>query len=469
MNQTNLCNQPLSVVILAAGQGTRMKTTCSKVLQPLAGIPMLQRVIESAETLNPNQVIIIHGNNGDELQKKLSRSSINWVYQAQQLGTAHAVQLALPHIDDDEMVLVLYADVPLIQPETLAELLQRSHQHVGLLTTHLNDPTGFGRIVRDQSNQVIAIIEHKDADASIRAINEINTGIICARNKEFKQWINQIDNDNQQKEYYLTDIIKLAVADQVSITSIEVRESMEVMGANTLWQLQQLERFYQCREAKKWCDAGVRIIDPSRLDIRCHTIEIGADSCLEANVVLEGDVCIGQGCTIGHGSILKNVKLADHVIIKPYSIVEDSQINTQSEIGPFARLRPGSNIGINAKVGNFVEIKQTRLGNYSKASHLSYLGNSDIAEQVNIGAGTITCNYDGINKHTTTIEKGAFIGANSALIAPITIKEEATIGAGSVISRSTPAKQLTLTRGKQQSIKNWTSPRHQLVDKNTTG
>ena len=465
MNQNDLFKNPLSIVILAAGQGTRMKTTCPKVIQTIAGVPMLQRVIDAAKALNPHQIIIIHGDNGDLLKQKLNNPSIKWVYQARQLGTAHAVKQALPHIDNDHGVLVLYGDVPLIQSETLINLVQKSSGHVGLLTTTLNDPTGFGRIIRNECNHVINIIEHNDASPNIKMIKEINTGIVYAPNEQLTHWISQINNKNQQKEYYLTDIIPLAVADGISIINIEVEETMTVMGANTLWQLMELERFYQKQQAKKWCDAGVRIIDPSRIDIRCHTIEIGEDTCIDPNVVLEGEIHIGQGCSIGHGSILRNVTLADSVIIKPYSVIEDSQINCHSEIGPFARVRPGSNIGVAAKVGNFVEIKQTRIGDRSKVSHLTYLGNSCIEEAVNIGAGTITCNYDGLNKHTTTIEQGAFIGANSTLIAPVTIKKEATIGAGSVISHTAPEKQLTLSRSKQLSIKNWVPPRYKITDK----
>ncbi|MDX1900429.1 MAG: bifunctional UDP-N-acetylglucosamine diphosphorylase/glucosamine-1-phosphate N-acetyltransferase GlmU [Gammaproteobacteria bacterium] len=450
---------PISSVILAAGQGTRMKTERPKVLHRIAGKTLLEHVVCAARTMiGKQQPIVIHGYQGDKLQQALSAQDILWVHQTEQLGTGHAVLQALPHIPDDHRVLILYADVPCISENTLNRFIENTPENaLGILTAHFPDPKGLGRIIRNPQNQIIKIVEEKDASESIRAINEINSGIYIVPARYLKKWLPKLSNKNAQGEYYLTDIIEMAIAEKILIVDTEVTHFSEVLGVNTLQQLATLERFYQTQQAEKWMLHGVTLIDPARFDVR-GTISIGQDTVIDVNVILEGNTIIGKRCAIGANCILRDVTLADDVEIRAHSIIDGAVIETQSTVGPFARIRPGTHLAHHSHIGNFVEIKNSSIGIASKVNHLSYIGDSEIGEQVNVGAGTITCNYDGASKHKTIIDDYAFIGSNTSLVAPVTIHAGATIGAGSTITRDAPANQLTVARSKQQSIANWQRP-----------
>ncbi len=448
----------LSVIILAAGQGMRMKSKTSKVLHELGGISMLQRVVNTAQSLGADRIHVVYGHQGDQIKKVCADLPVNCVEQKQQLGTAHAVQQALPYCEPDDQVLVLCADVPLIQSSTLRDFISKvDENNIGLLTAFFKDPTGFGRIIRNVQNRVTAIVEHKDASEDERKIHEINTGIMCAHVKLFNHYLSQIKNHNAQNEFYLTDLIKFGVADGRSIADKVAEVAEEVYGINDRLQLAQLERYYQKQQAKQLCLQGVTVMDPDRLDIRGELI-IDADVCLDVNVIIEGKVKIGAGSKIGANVILKNLTLGENVEILPNSILEDCVIENDCSIGPFARIRPGTQLKAHARIGNFVEVKNSEIGPNSKVNHLSYVGDATLGRDVNIGAGTITCNYDGANKHRTTIEDEVFIGSNSALVAPVTIQKGATIGAGSVITKNAPAQELTLTRVKQLSFASWQRP-----------
>jgi bifunctional UDP-N-acetylglucosamine pyrophosphorylase/glucosamine-1-phosphate N-acetyltransferase len=447
----------LSVIILAAGAGTRMRSLKPKVLHELAGIPMVEHVYNTAKALGAKQVQVVYGHGGDLLKQRCQHFEVEWALQADQLGTAHAVQQASTNVDGDDVVLILYGDVPLTKAETLQTLVSNaSANNVSLLTVELDDPTGYGRIVRE-GGRVVSIVEHKDASDEIRSIKEVNTGILAVNAAYLNDCLDKIDNNNAQGEYYLTDIIALAVNDGNEVITTQADHSYEVEGINDRKQLARLERIYQRGIAETLLMDGVGLADPERLDVRGQ-LSVGNDSFIDINCVFEGEVNLGTGVMIGPGCVIKNSTIASDCIIKPYSVIEDAVIDKQTEVGPFARIRPGTHLKENSRVGNFVEIKNTELGVNSKASHLSYLGDSEIGRNVNIGAGTITCNYDGANKFKTIIKDGAFIGSDTQLVAPVTVGENATIAAGSTITRDTEDDTLTLSRTAQKSIKGWVRP-----------
>jgi len=449
----------IRVVILAAGQGTRMRSAHPKVLHTLAGKPLLQHVIATARIIAPDQEpIVIYGHQGQRLQTNLADQPVQWIEQKEQLGTGHALLQALPSIKDDERILVLYGDVPLISVQTLKTLIEKTPaKALGMLTAQLADPTGYGRIKRKQK-RVIGIIEEKDATAKERAITEINPGIYLMPAKKLKKWLPALKNKNSQKEYYLTDVIAKAVQEKMPIHTFQPQALEEVLGVNDRVQLAQLERFYQRQLAEKFMREGVTIADPARFDVRGEVI-IGRDVSIDVNVILEGRVVIGDHCVIGPHVMLRNAELDSHVEIKAHSVIDGAEIAAESVIGPFARLRPGTVLAERVHIGNFVEVKNTFIDAGSKANHLSYLGDSEIGKRVNIGAGTITCNYDGVNKHKTIIEDDVHIGSDTQLVAPVTIHKGATIGAGSTVVKDASANQLTLTHElKQRTMSNWQRP-----------
>lgn len=450
----------LSTVILAAGQGKRMHSELPKVLHKLAGTPLLERVIQTAVSLDSTtQPIVVYGHQGERVKKTLDHLNVTWIEQAEQLGTGHAVQQALSQLPEKGRVLILYGDVPLIETKTLKNFIAETPENaLGMITAELPDPTGFGRIIRDNNNNIISIIEEKDANAKQRLITEINTGIYLISVAHLQQWLPKITNNNGQKEFYLTDLIALAAAEKVEIHSISPNHYEEILGINDRLQLACLERFYQERFAEKLMLQGVTLLDPHRFDVRGE-VSIAQDVIIDINVILEGHVKIGKGCLIGPNTLLRNVKLGDHVEIKANSVIDGAEIGDHCTIGPFARIRPGTHLSPQSHVGNFVEIKNSVIGLATKINHLSYIGDSEIGQRVNVGAGTITCNYDGMNKHKTIIGDNAFIGSNTELVAPVTIGEYATIGAGSTITRNAPAHQLTLCRGQQRTIENWQRPK----------
>jgi bifunctional UDP-N-acetylglucosamine pyrophosphorylase/glucosamine-1-phosphate N-acetyltransferase len=447
----------LNVVILAAGKGTRMRSDLPKVLHPIAHKSMVQHVIDTANSLGSSAIQLVYGYGADKLQAALGEQALNWVLQAEQLGTGHAVAQANPNINDDDTVLILYGDVPLIQQSTLEALLAvRPANGLAILTVNLPNPTGYGRIVREQG-KVVGIIEQKDANAEQLAINEVNTGIMAVPGKQLKAWLNRLSNNNAQGEYYLTDIIAMANADGVEITTSQPQSAIEVEGANNRVQLAQLERAYQARAAEKMMLEGANLRDPARIDIRGN-VTVGMDVMIDVNVIFQGQVTLGNNVTIGAGAILIDCDIADNVEIKPYTIVEGAKLGQASSAGPFARLRPGAELKEDAHIGNFVEIKKSVLGKGSKAGHLAYLGDAQIGAGVNIGAGTITCNYDGANKFITTIEDGVFVGSDTQLVAPVTIGKNATLGAGSTITKDVAENELVITRVKQRHITGWQRP-----------
>ncbi|CAI1778046.1 bifunctional UDP-N-acetylglucosamine diphosphorylase/glucosamine-1-phosphate N-acetyltransferase GlmU [Serratia fonticola] len=452
-----MSNSAMSVVILAAGKGTRMYSDLPKVLHPLAGKPMVQHVIDAAMKLGAKNVHLVYGHGGELLKSTLHNDALNWVLQAEQLGTGHAMQQAAPHFADDEDVLMLYGDVPLIAVETLKRLLAVKPQGgIGLLTVKLQDPSGYGRIVRENGN-VVGIVEHKDASDEQRQINEINTGILVANGNDLKRWLGKLNNNNAQGEFYITDIIALAHAEGNKIEAVHPARLSEVEGVNNRLQLSQLERVYQAEQAEKLLLAGVMLLDPARFDLR-GVLEHGRDISIDANVIIEGMVKLGNRVKIGAGCILRDCVIGDDCEISPYSVLEDAQLEAACTVGPFARLRPGAELAEGAHVGNFVEIKKARLGKGSKAGHLSYLGDAEIGDDVNIGAGTITCNYDGANKHKTIIGDGVFVGSDTQLVAPVTVGKGVTIAAGTTVTRDIADNELVLSRVKQVHIQGWERP-----------
>lgn len=447
----------LSVIILAAGQGTRMKSALPKVMHKIAGRSMLEHVYQRSLELGANDIHVVYGHGGEQLREASSSFKVEWVLQQEQLGTAHAVEQASPKVDAQSTVLILYGDVPLIKTETLKSLVNKvSNNNIALLTVDLDDPTGYGRIVRS-SEKVTSIVEHKDASQAQKQIQEVNTGILALRAGYLNECLSKIDNNNSQGEYYLTDIIALAVADGNEVFTAQPENSYEVEGVNDRKQLAKLERIHQREKVEKLMAQGVSVADPARVDIRGE-LKIGSDSFIDINVIFEGDVEIGSNVNIAAGCVITNSKIADGCTIKPYSVIEDSVIDEAAEVGPFARLRPNTHLHKNSRVGNFVEVKNTQLGEGSKAGHLSYLGDSEIGRDVNIGAGTITCNYDGANKFKTIIKDGAFIGSDTQLVAPVTVGKNATIGAGSTITKDVEDGSLTLSRAVQKKIKGWVRP-----------
>jgi bifunctional UDP-N-acetylglucosamine pyrophosphorylase/glucosamine-1-phosphate N-acetyltransferase len=449
----------LSIVILAAGQGKRMYSQLPKVLHRLGGKALLEHVAHTAEKLSPTQApIVIYGHQGETVRHHLSGLNVTWVEQTAQLGTGHALLQALPHIPDDNRVLCLYGDVPLISLDTLQHFIKTIPDHaLGIITAQLSQPKGLGRMIRDDKNQIINIIEDKDLTDEQRHINEINSGIYLFPAHFLQKALTNIENNNAQKEYYLTDTIHIATQNNIAIHSIQPTSTDEILGINDKVQLAYLERAYQRQLAEKMMRQGVTVLDPNRLDIRGELI-VGQDVLIDTNVIIEGHVRIGDHCIIGPNTILRNTIIKDHVEIKANSVIDGAEIASHCIIGPFARIRPGTLLASHSHIGNFVEIKNSEIGEGSKVNHLSYIGDSTVGIKVNIGAGTITCNYDGINKSRTFIGDGAFIGSNSSLVAPLSIGEHATIGAGSIITKDAPAKQLTLCRAQQRSIENWRRP-----------
>ena len=449
---------PLAVVILAAGQGKRMRSTLPKVLQPLAGRPLLSHVLETARSLSPDAIHVVYGHGGEAVRKQLADAPVNWVLQAQQLGTGHAVLQAAEQLHPDQRVLILYGDVPLIMPETLQQLLEGcGPDDLALLTVELEDPEGYGRIVRDADDQVLRIVEEKDASDKQRAIHECNTGVMAAPARRLVPWLKQLRNANAQGEYYLTDVIAAAVKDGVAVNPLIADSEEEVQGVNDKVQLSMVEATYRLRQAVALMEAGVTVIDPLRLDVRGQ-VEAGRDVTLDVNVVLEGRVNLADNVKVGPNCLLRNVEVGFGSEIAANSVLDGCVIGAGCRIGPFARIRPDSVLADEVHVGNFVEVKKTRLGKGSKANHLTYLGDAVVGSGVNVGAGTITCNYDGVNKSVTTIGDGAFIGSGSMLVAPVTIGANATIGAGSTITSEAPAGQLTLERSRQLTVEGWQRP-----------
>ena len=446
-----------SVVILAAGKGTRMKSNLPKVLHPIAEKPMVQHIIDTVNQLGASNIHLVYGHGGDQLQARLAHNELSWCLQSEQLGTGHAVQQAVPHLSDNEDVLILVGDAPLIKQSTLQQLIAVKQQaDLALLTVNLQDPTGMGRIIRD-GEQVTAIVEHKDATDEQRQISEINTGMMIMAAADLKRWLSALNNDNAQGEYYLTDVIEMAASEGKVIKAAQPGSEVEVEGINNRMQLAKIERAYQQEQALQLMTQGVSFLDPSRFDLRGE-VEVGQDVSIDINVIIKGKVKIGSGVTVGANCVLIDCEIGDGSTIEPNSIVEQATVGENCSVGPFARLRPGAVMHEGAKVGNFVEMKKTVLGKGSKANHLTYLGDTTVGEKANIGAGTITCNYDGVNKFKTFIGDGAFIGSNSALVAPANIGANATVGAGSTITKAVGDEELAIARGKQKNIQGWQRP-----------
>ena len=448
----------LKVIILAAGQGKRMYSSLPKVLHPLAGKPMLQWVIEAAQSLEPEAIYVVYGHEGEQIRAFFQAAPVQWIHQTAQLGTGHAVSQVLPYLNPDDKVLILCGDVPLISSQTLTLLTQALNQKtLNLVIAKLDNPTGLGRIIRNERADILGIVEEKDATEPQRTIKEIYAGILATSAANLLSWLPNLSNANAQQEYYLTEIVDFAVKDGCAIQGVFATAPEEIQGVNTRSQLIQLERYYQQQQAERLLNAGVTVLDPARFDLRGELI-VGQDVVIDVNVIIEGKVVIGNGCYIGPNSLLKNVQIADHVEVLANCVLEDAVIANHCTIGPFARLRPGSQLAEGAKIGNFVEIKQAIIGYKSKVNHLSYIGDATLGTHVNIGAGTITCNYDGANKHHTEIGDHAFIGSDTQLVAPVKIGEWATIGAGSTITKDVPPDQLSLSRVKQQIISGWQRP-----------
>ncbi|CBL47375.1 UDP-N-acetylglucosamine pyrophosphorylase protein [gamma proteobacterium HdN1] len=452
----------LDVVILAAGKGTRMKSFLPKVLQPLAKRPLLSHILETSLSLNAHKVAIVFGHGGDQVQsqikKEFSDAPIAWVEQQQQLGTGHAVSQALPVLDDDARALILYGDVPLTSIATLVGFQDSvPKDQLGVLTIEMAVPTGYGRIIRGECGQVVRIVEEKDASVAEKAVTEVNTGIMVAPAARLKEWLPRLSSNNAQGEYYLTDIVKLANEGGVAVQAVLVDDPMEVEGVNDKRQLAKLERLLQAKHANHLMAMGATLADPARVDVRGQ-VEVGSDCFIDVNVVFEGRVVLGNNVEIGPNCLIKDSVIGNNTTIKANSMLDNARLADHCDVGPFARLRPGAELASAARVGNFVEVKNTYLGAHSKANHLAYLGDCEIGTEVNVGAGTITCNYDGVNKHKTRIGDGAFIGSNSSLVAPLEIGAGATIGAGSTITRKAEADALTVTRAKQTTIEGWRRP-----------
>lgn len=451
-------SQSLTTVILAAGKGTRMKSSLPKVLHKIGAKPMVKHVIDASHSLDAQKLIMIYGHGGDKLKTALAAESLIWVEQKEQLGTGHAVQQIIPEITDNEQVLILYGDVPLISSATLEKLLTTApDKGIGLLTVNLENPTGYGRIIRDTDGNVTAIVEEKDADGMQKQVNEVNTGILTAPASLLKTWLADLSNDNAQQEYYLTDIIAMCAEQGYPIETANPAETAEVEGVNNRLQQATLERIYQQKQIEALMVEGVTFRDPARVDVR-GTVSVGQDVAVDINVVFEGDVELGNNVTIEPNCILRNCKIADGTLIKANTIVEDAVIGQACFIGPFARIRPGSEFAEGVHIGNFVETKNTKIAKGSKANHLSYLGDSDVGAGVNVGAGSITCNYDGANKFRTTIEDNVFVGSNSSIVAPVKLAKGTTVGAGSTIVKSSESDELVIARAKQRHISGWQRP-----------
>ena len=448
----------LNVVILAAGQGKRMHSDLPKVLHPLAGVPLLAHVIAAARALKPARICVVYGHGGEQVPQALAADDVRFVKQEPQLGTAHALTQALPHLAPKGTTLVLYGDVPLIQPVTLAALIKHGDERIMLLTARMEDPRGYGRIVRDARGKIKSIVEEKDATPKQRAIREVNSGIMALPSARLADWLGRISPRNVQKEFYLTDIVALGLKGQVKVENVMPPACWEIFGINSQQQLAQVERIYQWRLATRLLEMGVALADPMRIDIRGE-LACGRDVRIDVGCVFEGRVELDDDVEIGAHCVVRNVKLGAGTRVRPFSLIEDAIIGADCKIGPYARIRAGTELASDVHIGNFVEVKNTHIAAHSKANHLSYLGDASIGRGVNIGAGAITCNYDGANKHRTVIEDDVFIGSDTQLIAPVTVKRGATIGAGSTISKDAPAGQLTLSRPPQTTVSGWRRPR----------
>lgn len=448
----------LSIIILAAGQGTRMCSARPKVLHPLAGRPLLAHVIDTARELQPADIHVVIGHGADQVQRDFADTDIQWVLQAEQLGTGHAVAQAMPAIPDGNCVLVMYGDVPLVSRATLEPLCSLAEQGMAaLLTAELDDPGGYGRILHHADGSICGIVEQKDASASERALKEINTGFVAAPAARLRRWVAALDNNNAQGEFYLTDVIARAVTEGTGVRGVMADDITEVLGINDRKQLAVQERCYQQRQAERCLQAGVTLADPARFDLR-GTLTAGEDVLIDVNAVLEGNIVLGNRVSIGPNVVMRNATVGDDVTILANCVIEDAEIGSRSRIGPFARLRPETRLSTNTHIGNFVEIKKSDVGEGSKVNHLSYIGDTSIGTDVNIGAGTITCNYDGANKHRTIIGDRVFIGSDTQLVAPVEVKEGATIGAGSTITRDVEANELALSRAAQKTRSGWKRP-----------
>lgn len=446
----------LSIIILAAGKGTRMNSRLPKVLQPLAGQPLLAHVFKQANILQAERIIGVIGHGSEHVKQAFVQQAVTWIEQTEQLGTGHAVQVTLDSLPQTGQSLILYGDVPLIRAHTLQQLQDAAAGGIAMMTLTVANPTGYGRIVRQDGN-IQRIVEHKDASMDERQITEINTGIYCVDNACLHRWLPNLSNNNAQGEYYLTDIVEMAVADGLHIGSVQPEYEFEVEGVNDRLQLATLERRFQAYQAEQLLKAGVTLSDPARFDLR-GTLTTGQDVRIDVNVMIEGECHFGDGVQIGAGCVLKNATIGADTVILPYSILDGVTVGASAHIGPFARLRPGTQLADQVHIGNFVEVKNSQIGVGSKANHLSYIGDTTVGTRSNIGAGTITCNYDGVNKHKTIIGNQAFIGSNSCLVAPVDIADGATVGAGSVITKAVPADALAVARGQQRNIENFQRP-----------
>lgn len=452
-----MSKKPLNIVILAAGKGTRMHSNKPKVLHEIGGKPILAHVIDCAKSLNPQKIIVVYGYGGEIVREAFAQENITWVNQAEQLGTGHAVQQAAPYLDDDANTLIMLGDVPLVDKEACERLIQSATNQLAILSFNKADPSGYGRIVRN-NDLVTAIVEHKDATEAQRQITEVNTGIMAMPNKNLKNWLSRLSNNNAQGEYYLTDIVEFAVLDNVDVIAEVTNDEWSVTGINSKVDLSQIERVFQSRFALKLLQAGVTLKDPARLDVR-GSLNVGKDVEIDVNCVFEGNVSLGENVKIAANCVIKNATIAANTQIAPFTHIDDAIVGENSRIGPYARLRPGTTLAADTHIGNFVELKNAQVDIGSKINHLSYVGDSTVGKNVNIGAGTITCNYDGANKFRTVIEDGAFIGSDSQLVAPVTIGKNATIAAGSTITRDAPAEALTFCRAKEQkTIVGWKRP-----------
>ena len=449
-------NKAIEVCILAAGKGTRMKSSKPKVLHPIAGRPMLRHLVSTVQSLNINNVHVVVGSGADEVKQSFQNDDIDFVLQLEQKGTGHAVMQALPHLDESKRVLILLGDAPLLKAETIEQML-KCECDLGVLTVIQANPFNYGRIIR-QHDQIIEIVEEKDAGDEQRQISEVNTGVMIADVKKLSRWLDRITPENSQGELLLTDIVKMANSDGDVVKGIVAADPIEVQGVNDFEQLSQLERYYQTSIAKQLMQGGVHLMDPNRIDVR-GDLKVGADSTIDINCIFEGNVSLGSNVRVGANCKIIDSTIADNVEIKPNSIIEGASLAAGCSVGPFVRLRPGAQLGQDVAIGNFVEVKKTTLGKGSKASHLSYLGDAIIGAGVNIGAGTITCNYDGVNKHITEIQDDVFVGSNTALVAPVVVGQGSTIAAGSTITKQINADSLAIGRGRQKNLSNWKGPR----------
>ena len=449
---------PLDVIVLAAGQGKRMRSDLPKVLHPIAGRPLLAHVLDAARALSPRKTIVVHGHGGEQVRAVFAGEALEWVLQAEQLGTGHAVRQALPRLEGDGEVLILYGDVPLVRAATLKRLAEAARDGLAVMTAEVDDPSGYGRVLRNQAGGVERIVEEKDASSAERAVREINAGFMALGAARLRGWLGKVGNRNAQKEYYLTDLVGFAVNDGVPVVAVKVENPTEVAGVNSKRELAALERVVQRQWARRLMDEGVTLADPARIDVR-GTLECGRDVSIDVNCVFQGRVTLGDRVRIGPNCVLRDVSIAADTEVHAFSQLEDSQVGRRCRLGPYARLRPGSALAADVHIGNFVEVKASRLGEGAKANHLSYIGDAELGARVNVGAGTITCNYDGVAKHRTVIEDDCFIGSDATLVAPVRISHGSYIGAGSTITRDTPPGQLTVGRARQVSIPSWKPPK----------